>query len=233
MPPLPPDMPSLATCWIVTILFALVMFGAGLQNFRPAHDGRFVMNGSAVQYWLILAASAGRVLWLVYCLAQQHNEAAELRLPRPAMPNRGRSEYQLRLRREAHRVCAHRQNGQKFDSDSLHGKVWVGSFFFTNCPGSCWRLNQALADMQRATPGSPVQYVSITCDPENDKPEALLKYAAALQGRPGAVEFLDRQTFHDPPDRQRLFSKSRSRNKPTPTAPLSSIATARSAADFA
>src|SRR5262245_55876221 len=39
------------------------------------------------------------------------------------------------------------QNGQPFDSKSLAGKVWVGSFFFVSCPAICWRMNQALADV--------------------------------------------------------------------------------------
>jgi len=61
------------------------------------------------------------------------------------------------------------QDGQSFDSDELKGKVWVASFFFTNCPGTCWRLNQAVANLQTETDES-VRLISITCDPKNDTP---------------------------------------------------------------
>ena len=34
---------------------------------------------------------------------------------------------------------------QPFDSERLRDQVWVASFFFTNCPAVCWRMNQTLA----------------------------------------------------------------------------------------
>jgi cytochrome oxidase Cu insertion factor (SCO1/SenC/PrrC family) len=82
------------------------------------------------------------------------------------------------------------QNGSPFDSQSLRGKVWVGSFFFTNCPSACWRLNQALAAIQQGSPDSQVRYISITCDPDNDTPEALTKYAEQFKADPGRWTFL-------------------------------------------
>jgi cytochrome oxidase Cu insertion factor (SCO1/SenC/PrrC family) len=82
------------------------------------------------------------------------------------------------------------QSGGSFDSKSLHGKVWVGSFFFTNCPAICWRLNQTLAALQETTPSSSVYYVSITCDPDNDTPTALAKYAQHFKADPARWTFL-------------------------------------------
>ena len=41
------------------------------------------------------------------------------------------------------------QRGEPFDSASLKGKVWLGSIFFANCPGPCFRENQAVADILR------------------------------------------------------------------------------------
>lgn len=69
------------------------------------------------------------------------------------------------------------QAGDAFDSRSLAGKVWVGSVFFANCPGPCFRENQALADMLREIDSPDLVVVSLTCDPENDTPEVLRRYA--------------------------------------------------------
>jgi cytochrome oxidase Cu insertion factor (SCO1/SenC/PrrC family) len=82
------------------------------------------------------------------------------------------------------------QYGKPFNSESLRGKVWVASFFFTNCPAVCWRLNQTLAALQETDPHRDVRYVSITCDPENDTPEALLKYAEHFKADPARWTFL-------------------------------------------
>jgi protein SCO1/2 len=82
------------------------------------------------------------------------------------------------------------ENGKPFDSASLKGKVWVASFFFTNCPAVCWRMNQALAAWQHTHPESDVRFVSITCDPDNDTPEALARYAAHFKADPKRWTFL-------------------------------------------
>lgn len=80
--------------------------------------------------------------------------------------------------------------GEKFDSAVLRGKVWVGSFFFTNCPAMCWRLNQALSGLQETDTASAARFVSITCDPDNDTPQALKAYAARFKADPARWTFL-------------------------------------------
>ena len=82
------------------------------------------------------------------------------------------------------------QNGNRFDSAQLKGQIWIGSIFFTNCPGTCWKLNQALAELQQKTAGQSCRFVSITCDPENDTPEALLRYANHFKADPKRWNFL-------------------------------------------
>jgi cytochrome oxidase Cu insertion factor (SCO1/SenC/PrrC family) len=82
------------------------------------------------------------------------------------------------------------QDGRKFDSKSLRGKVWVASFFFTNCPAVCWRMNQALSAFQQTHPDSTARFVSITCDPDNDTPAALAKYAEYFKADPKRWTFL-------------------------------------------
>jgi cytochrome oxidase Cu insertion factor (SCO1/SenC/PrrC family) len=82
------------------------------------------------------------------------------------------------------------QDGRPFDSGSLKGKVWVGSFFFTNCPGACWRMNRALAELQQTNPSSDARFVSITCDPDDDTPPVLAKYAEHFQAERPRWTFL-------------------------------------------
>lgn len=80
--------------------------------------------------------------------------------------------------------------GETFDSASLAGKVWLGSIFFANCPGTCFRENQAIADILAEIDDPDFVAVSITCDPENDTPEALARYAERFQADPARWKFL-------------------------------------------
>ena len=82
------------------------------------------------------------------------------------------------------------QTGNAFDSTSLRGKVWIGSVFFANCPGPCFRENQALADILREIDAPDLVVVSLTCDPENDTPEVLRRYADRFEADPGRWKFL-------------------------------------------
>jgi cytochrome oxidase Cu insertion factor (SCO1/SenC/PrrC family) len=80
--------------------------------------------------------------------------------------------------------------GEAFGSTSLAGKVWLGSIFFANCPGTCFRENQAIADILAEIDDPDFVAVSITCDPENDTPEALARYAERFQADPARWKFL-------------------------------------------
>lgn len=82
------------------------------------------------------------------------------------------------------------QAGEAFDSRSLAGKVWVGSVFFANCPGPCFRENQALADMLREIDSPDLVVVSLTCDPDNDTPEVLRRYAERFDADLSRWKFL-------------------------------------------
>lgn len=82
------------------------------------------------------------------------------------------------------------QDGQPFNSKTLKGEPWVASFFFTQCPAVCWRLNQALAKWQADHSKSPFKFVSITCDPQTDTPAALKLYAEHFQADPKRWTFL-------------------------------------------
>ena len=82
------------------------------------------------------------------------------------------------------------QAGEPFDSASLAGKVWMGSIFFANCPGPCFRENQAIADIIREIDNPDFVAVSLTCDPDNDTPEVLGHYAARFEADQNHWKFL-------------------------------------------
>jgi cytochrome oxidase Cu insertion factor (SCO1/SenC/PrrC family) len=82
------------------------------------------------------------------------------------------------------------RDGSPFDSASLRGKVWLASVFFANCPGPCFRENQAIADVLRAIPDPDFLAVSVTCDPENDTPESLSRYADRFEADRDRWKFL-------------------------------------------
>lgn len=82
------------------------------------------------------------------------------------------------------------QTGAAFSSESLAGKVWLGAVFFANCPGPCFRENQAIADILKEIDDPNFVAVSLTCDPENDTPDALQRYADRFQADAGRWKFL-------------------------------------------
>lgn len=82
------------------------------------------------------------------------------------------------------------QEGNQFDSATLKGKVWMGSVFFANCPGPCFRENQAIADILREIDDPNFVAVSLTCDPDNDTPAALAHYADRFEADPQRWKFL-------------------------------------------
>ena len=76
------------------------------------------------------------------------------------------------------------RSGTAFRSADMRGKVWVATYFFTTCPGTCIRLNQNINVMHRLPELRDVTWISITCDPDTDTLEALRKYADALHADP-------------------------------------------------
>jgi protein SCO1/2 len=147
------------------------------------------MKNSAVKFWLVMlcllgAGYASLVVWRrIDTRAAGPGDSALVRSARshaPAdMPAGPVADFVLTD-----------QAGGPFDSKDLQGKVWVASFFFTNCPAVCWRMNQALAAWQQAHPASHVRFVSITCDPVNDTPAALARYAEHFKADPARWTFL-------------------------------------------
>ena len=68
--------------------------------------------------------------------------------------------------------------GKPFSPRQLEGKVWIASFFFTRCQSACVKLNNRIAQLLAGDLKElPVVFVSISVDPENDRPEVLQEYA--------------------------------------------------------
>jgi cytochrome oxidase Cu insertion factor (SCO1/SenC/PrrC family) len=82
------------------------------------------------------------------------------------------------------------ENGKPFDSSQLAHQVWIADFVFTHCAGICPMMTQNLARFQKLTPGSSVQMVSFSVDPEHDTPAVLKAYGAEVKADESRWHFL-------------------------------------------
>jgi cytochrome oxidase Cu insertion factor (SCO1/SenC/PrrC family) len=138
------------------------------------------MKNTALVFWIALAVvgSAAYGSWVAWRgmhpePPRHHAETAHEQY-RPAPPEGiPVSDFQLVER-----------SGREIDSKELKGDVWLGSFFFSSCPGKCWQMNQAIEGVLADISDPELRSVSISCDPENDTPEALRKYADRLHADP-------------------------------------------------
>jgi protein SCO1/2 len=72
------------------------------------------------------------------------------------------------------------QYGQRVPLAALKGKPVLFDFIYTSCPGPCQLLTQhmkLIADKLGLALGPKVLFVSVTVDPEHDRPSRLLDYA--------------------------------------------------------
>ncbi len=86
------------------------------------------------------------------------------------------------------------QNGVSMASGELAGRVWAGSFFFAQCPSICYNQNIKLQQLDAQFAADGLVLVSITCDPDNDTPEALLEYASRFHADAASWRFLTSPT---------------------------------------
>lgn len=94
------------------------------------------------------------------------------------------------------------QNGARFHSDALRGKVVLLFFGFTHCPDICpatmARMAQLYKELERTREAQDVQVVFVTFDPERDTPEYLKQYLAWFHpdfiGLTGSAEDVERIT---------------------------------------
>jgi len=81
------------------------------------------------------------------------------------------------------------QAGRSFDSASMRDKVWIADFIFTSCAGSCPRMSEKMALLQKRLPAA-VQLISITVDPRRDTPAVLAEYARRYSAQQDRWHFL-------------------------------------------
>lgn len=69
------------------------------------------------------------------------------------------------------------RSGKTVHSDDLKGQPYVVGFFFTLCPSICINQNAKVQELQEKYRGQPLRLLSISCDPEVDRPKVLAEYA--------------------------------------------------------
>jgi cytochrome oxidase Cu insertion factor (SCO1/SenC/PrrC family) len=121
------------------------------------------MNNSALPYWLTLAV----LLAALYAGFKWH----QVQKTRPVG---GLEEISLPPLEEFELT---ERSGEPFRSREMKGRVWVVTFFFSSCPGSCSRLNANIKYLSNLPEIQDVTWVSITVDPERDSLEVLRQYA--------------------------------------------------------
>jgi len=82
------------------------------------------------------------------------------------------------------------QDGQEFRSGDLTGKPHVVNFFFASCPSFCRMQSMEVQKLAAQFGADGVVFLSITCDPDNDSPVALQRYAGMFNADPEHWKFL-------------------------------------------
>ena len=130
------------------------------------------MNNTALPYWLalivLLGASYGGWKWWQVQQFQASRESGGLEFEGPPL-----EEFELIER-----------SGQPFRSRDMLGKVWVTTFFFATCQGTCPRLNANIQHFNTLEELQDVTWVSITVDPDTDTLPKLREYAERFHADP-------------------------------------------------
>lgn len=87
------------------------------------------------------------------------------------------------------------QDGKRFGFKDYRGKNLVVTFIFTRCPDAdmCPRMSIQFSDLEKQLRGTPLaentRLLSVSFDPEYDKPEILRNYAAGYFGKDVKPDF--------------------------------------------
>lgn len=82
------------------------------------------------------------------------------------------------------------QLGKPFGSKDLRGRVWLGSFFFADCPSICVEQNARIAQLHRRLRDRDVMIINITVTPDKDPPHRLWDYANRFEADHASWKFL-------------------------------------------
>ncbi len=84
--------------------------------------------------------------------------------------------------------------GETVGLPDLRGTVWIADFIFTRCAGTCPMITQRMSELARECAAKPglerVKFVSISVDPEHDRPAVLRDYGRGHGADPAAWMFL-------------------------------------------
>jgi protein SCO1/2 len=88
------------------------------------------------------------------------------------------------------------ENGIKFGSENLRGKVYIASFFFASCPSTCPKILESVQKIQHRVRGvgQSVQILTFTVDPQHDSKQVLFKQARQYDANPYVWKFLRSDT---------------------------------------
>src|SRR2546423_7979672 len=120
--------------------------------------------------WLVWGAIVATVLvvaaFFVRSQIEQHRES------QAGWPERSRA-IDLRPIAQLPDFTLTNQDARAVSLADLRGQVWVADIIFTQCAGPCPTMTQRMSELQAL---APVRLVTLTTDPEHDRPEVLKKY---------------------------------------------------------
>lgn len=84
------------------------------------------------------------------------------------------------------------QDSVLIKSTDLKGKIWITDFFFTSCPTICPTMTRNMKKLNASTQdlNEHIQFLSISINPDRDKPSVLKKYISHYEIRTSNWEFL-------------------------------------------
>lgn len=82
------------------------------------------------------------------------------------------------------------QLASTFNSKELDGKIWLGTFFFSDCPSICMQQNIEVSKLHKRFADQGVQFVNISVAPKDDTPARLLVYANRFGADHNSWKFL-------------------------------------------
>src|SRR2546423_642107 len=122
--------------------------------------------------WLVWGAIVATVLvvaaFFVRSQIEQHRES------QAGWPERSRA-IDLRPIAQLPEVTLTNQDSRPVSLADLRGQVWVADIIFTQCAGPCPVMTQRMSELQKVLP-APVKLVTLTTDPEHDRPEVLKRF---------------------------------------------------------
>lgn len=82
------------------------------------------------------------------------------------------------------------QLAKPFNSKQLAGQIWLGTFFFADCPSICAQQNLEISKLHKRFRDRGVKIVNITVAPDDDPPHKLFTYANRYEADHETWKFL-------------------------------------------